>query len=543
MHKKIILLLIGMTRAGKTSKISALSKVPKLISKVCISANATTPVTTDWEISTMATGVKLMKIELNPKMVYKGIYSRVVEKYNESIDETPFLTDILGLQKINPDANILDPKAYVDDRLEEFVDNATFDTIERLMRNKSAGEYIRRMTIEVPASDAFADELKKYQLESVVLRDTRGIMDVRPEELEKMPTKSMYDLGLDNVDAVLLMCSSSTFPVQAGEWYKKLYSDCFKSVPVFLEARHDSLWDMFQLYSEFSPMTEEEYLQKARRGEIKGFDKIQTTHFSHGLDLLEKYDAVIKLYNGRSTFKYNVFPMEDCFYLTPLVSTLSNVSSNTQINDEIFDNDEYRFFQNASISNMRNMLGLIKEHLDILNVINNTHAIDKLMLDSIKVYLAKYYVPMYPHYSKISRQEVCRNIMTTTDFLGPRHGITTQDHGRPKFLAAATAAATSYSLMGYLANSFSLPERFEDIDGKEIAPHIVKYDKERLMRMYLNKKVRNSADIYAYFRDYTITDRNIVVDAMVRARHINAYANCNDALNVLVGEIASAIFG
>ncbi|MBE5931177.1 MAG: hypothetical protein E7268_09030 [Lachnospiraceae bacterium] len=541
MHKKIVLLLLGMTRAGKTSKVSALSKVPGLISRVCIRANATTPVTTDWELSAIAQDVKLTKIELNPKLVYKSTYSRTVEKYNESLDENPFLTKILKLQKIDPEAKIADPADYVKGQLEEFVNNATFETIEQLMREKSTGDYIRRMTIEVPASDAFVEELKKYQLESVVLRDTRGIMDVRPEELDKMPTKSMYDLGLDKVDAVLLMCSSNSFPVQAGEWYKKIYSECFKAVPVFLEARHDALWSTFQIFSELLPMPEEEYLQKARKGELKGFDKVQTTHFSHGLDLLATYGAVSKR-SGCRKFVYNIFPLDECLFLTPLVSSLADVSSNGQIKEEIFNNDEYRFFQSTSLSNMNHILGLVKEHLDMLDAIYNNHIVDHLISDYMREFFDTKVVRMFPQYTTIERREVCRDIKTTMDFLGPRKGITTQDHGAPKYLAAATAATTSHMVLSILVNKFTLPEKFEDDDGNEIAPHIAKYNKESLVRMYLNKKVRDSTDIYAYFRDYTITDRNIVVDAMITAREKNAYATGKDALTVIVGEIAKEIF-
>lgn len=540
MRKKMVLLLLGMTRAGKTSKISALSKVPGLISRVCIRANATTPVTTDWELSATAQDVKLTKIELNPKMVYKGTYSRTVEKYNESLDENPFLTKILKLQKIDPEAKTSDPADCVKEKLEEFVNSATFETIEQLMREKSTGDYIRRMTIEVPASDAFAKELEKYQLESVILRDTRGIMDVRPEELDKMPTKSMYDLGLDKVDAVLLICSSNSFPVQAGEWYKKIYSECFKAVPVFLEARHDALWSMYQVLSDFMPMPETEYLQKARKGEMKGFDKVQTTHFSHGLDLLTAYDAVVN-YNGNRKFAYSIFSLEECLFLTPLVSSLSDMSSNTQIRDEIFNNDEYRFFQSATLFNMSHVLELVKEHLDMLDAIYNNHVVDKLVCDYIEKYLRGARVIMYPQY-KFGRVMVCNDIRNTTDFLGPRYGITTQEHGMPKYLAAATAATTSHVFISAMVYQFNLPDEFVDAEGNEIAPHIGKYNKASLVRMYLNKKVRDSTDIYAYFRNYTITDRNIVVDAMVRARQNNAYATDEDALTVIVREIAKAIF-
>lgn len=239
---------------------------------------------------------------------------------------------------------------------------------------------------------------------------------------------------------------------------------------------------------------------------------------------------------------YNIFSLEECLFLTPLVASLSDVSSNEQIKDEMFDNDEYRFFQAVSVSNMSSILGLVKEHLDVLDAIYNNHIVDKLVYDYMKGFFDTKLVAMYPRYTTIDRREVCRDIETTTDFLGPRNGITTQDHGAPKYLAAATAATTSHVVLSVLVNKFTLPDKFEDGEGNEIAPHIAKYNKESLVRMYLNKKVRDSADIYAYFRDYTITDRNIVVDAMMRARQKNKYAIGKDALTVVVGEIAKAIF-
>lgn len=542
MKKKLILLMLGMTRSGKTTKIAALSADPRLISEICIKSDATTPVTTDWELSLIAEYVSIKKIEINPKTVYGNIHSRSIEDYNKIVDDNPYLTEVLGLQKIESDSNISDPKPYVEKMLSEFVKQSSFETIKKIMADKRTSSYIRRLSILVPASENFCKILKSLNRESIILRDTRGIMDLKPEDVDKMPNLSMYDLGLDGVDAVLLMCSSSVFPVQAGEWYKKVYGECFKAVPVFLEARHDALFSTYKIYSELHHISIEEYLKKVNAGEITAFDEVKDTHFVHGLELLSMYGAASKDYTGNWHFNYSVFNMDNCLYLTPTVASLSTVSNNTEIHSKIFDNDGYKFFQKVSLDNMSNILNLVSEHLDVLNLIYDKGVINNSLHSHMNNYFTINNVPMYPNYQLISRAKVCSDIINNTDYLGPRHGITTQNHGRPRYLAAATVAATSHIVMSSLIHSFNLTNKLKDTSGNEIAPNMSIDTENKLIHMYLNKKLRNSTDIYAYFRNYTITDRNIVVDAIEHAHNNNIYTNSNDALTVTVDVIAKSIF-
>lgn len=541
MNKTIKLLMLGMTRAGKTTKIAALSKDPSLISKVCIKSSATTPVTTDWVMSTTEDEVSLKSIELNPKVVYGSPYSRTVSKYNLALADNPFLSDVLGLQEIESGSPITDPKDYVEAQVASFVQNASFSTIETLMNDKRTGNCIKRLSIAVPVSDAFRAALAARQMESVILRDTRGIMDLNPADVEKMPNLSMYDLGLDGIDAVLLLCSSNVFPVQAGEWYKKVYGECFKSVPIFLEARHDALYSTYVTYSDLFSIDICDYLEQVYSGKIRAFDEMKDTHFVHGLDLLSTYQAAGKNYAGIWSFNYSVFNMDKCLFLTPTVASLSKHSTASQISNEVFDNDGYRFFQEVCIHNISEILKLVNEHMEVLNLIQNGN-IDKTLYESMHAFFATKAVAMYPNYQTIRRADVCSDIVQTTDFLGPRNGITTQEHGRPLYLAAATSAATSHVIIAQFISTFKLTEKLKDSNGNELAPDMSIDVQNKLIRMYLNKKLRDSTDIYAYFRNYTITDRNIVVNTLQSSHHNNVYATGGDALTLIVDEIAKSIF-
>lgn len=285
-----------------------------------------------------------------------------------------------------------------------------------------------------------------------------------------------------------------------------------------------------------------DYMEQVYNGKLKAFSDTKDTHFVHGLDLLSIYGAASKNYVGNWNFNYSIFDINRCLYLTPTVASLSTVSSNSQIGKKIFDNDGYKFFQQVSVNNISNILTLIKEHLDVLSLIYNSKYIDKALYKEMHKTLAGSIVTMYPSYQKISRSDVCFDIMNNTDFLGPRNGITTQEHGRPLYLAAATSAATSHIVMGRFINSFELDDKLKDINGNEIAPNMDIEVQNRLARMYLYKKLRDSTDIYAYFRNYAITDRDIVVNALQFSYANKMYSPANDALTVVVDEISKSIF-
>lgn len=543
MFKKIIFLMLAMSRAGKTTKVSTLSAVPEQISSVCIKSDATTPVTTDWELSTSAEVVSLTKVELNPRAVYQDTYSRTIAKYNENLNGNSILTDFFGLEKIQEDSGITDPKEYVDARIKEFIENSDFDTIKKIMSNKTIGNYVKRITIVVPASEEFKCELKELGLDSMVLRDTRGIMDINPKDLEKMPNLSMYDLGLDGIDAVLLLCSTEEFPVQAGEWYKTIYDACFKAVPVFLESRTDALANSYKTYVDMvSNITPKEYLEMIREGKFKSFNEMMATYFESGFHLLKTYGAA-KNYDGHWYFKYNVFKVEDCLYLNSVVPSLKAASRDGRITEETFNNDYYQFFKDVTVCNMSNMVKRVKEHVDLIEYINKSGTFNREFLVHLEEYFYDKHVYMYPDYKSIGRSDVCWDIMTTDDFLGPRNGITTQNHGKPKYLAAATSAATSYCNISNAICSFKLDDVIRYADGNEIAPDISSYLQEAFVNMYLNKKLKNAMDIYASsFRGYIIIDRNIVVDAIKSSKMDGLFNNDEDALTVVVEEIAKIIF-
>jgi hypothetical protein len=58
--------------------------------------------------------------------------------------------------------------------------------------------------------------------------------------------KQISDLGVSGVDGVLLLCSSDRFSNSIGSWYKRVYNSCFRGVPIFIEARHDALFQFYK---------------------------------------------------------------------------------------------------------------------------------------------------------------------------------------------------------------------------------------------------------------------------------------------------------
>lgn len=120
------------------------------------------------------------------------------------------------------------------------------------------------------------------------------------------------------------------------------------------------------------------------------------------------------------------------------------------------------------------------------------------------------------------------------------NGITTRSHGAPRYLAAVTAATTSYQVIYFIARGFSIDSPIE-INGRPLAPDITLEKQQLLARMYVNKVIYDKIDIYAYFGTYLIMDRNMTVDAIEQYRgSVRLYTG--NSLYEVVKRIAKSLF-
>lgn len=154
-----------------------------------------------------------------------------------------------------------------------YVNSCDEEGLAKLIKNRLSNRFLRRIKVVVPPVEEFAQFFDEKTV-SLVLRDTRGLLDIDPEEATKVQSRTMQELGIDGIDAVLLLGTAAPF-ADTIKWYKNAYKSAFESVPVFIMTRPDSvstLYDFMYGIDEENVTVENvrDFLQSAKKGNGKG---------------------------------------------------------------------------------------------------------------------------------------------------------------------------------------------------------------------------------------------------------------------------------
>ncbi|MBO5371525.1 MAG: hypothetical protein J6A75_02280 [Lachnospiraceae bacterium] len=537
---EIVLLLLGMTKAGKTTKVGALSRCPEKIAEVSGDVSARTNTTVDWALG-LGDEIKLLEVELNLDEILGKEEERDVAVYNENLQKKNFFKDYFGLEPKEDEFPKDELEDYVKKQVQDSIQNTLFEYLKKLMLDKKTAQYVKRIRIQLPACEELETFMSEAGIDTLVIRDTRGMLDTTADELKALPNMSVYDLGLDGVDGAILLCSSTDYPNNVEGWYKNVYSEALRSIPVFIETRHDSLFDFFQ-YSRSSIAnisSVEMYLEEVIGGNLKFFPKLLETHFSGALRLLKGFDVVKKESDNEWKFKYNVYSLKESLYVNSKIATLSVGS----VNAESVLYEDYQFYRLVNFINTKDMVTKVLEHKKLLDMIENTDMVNEQFRKFSSEEMELKSVEMHPKFNGIERIEVCDKIVNVRDYLGPRHGITTpaKNVSGPEYLAALTSAVTSHRWLNVLAMKFKVQEKLRDEAGEEIASQMNLNEQNNLVHMYISKKIFNSVDCYARYRDYIITDRDITMDGIIDFQK-NADTSHLDALNAVTANIVNKVF-
>lgn len=526
--KELVLLMTALTKGGKTTIAMALCH-PDYRGKMVSLSNCRTEVTVDWTYDSEASDITLEKILLNYQGVFGTAFKERIdcEKFSEVLDseEGKYLRDTFGLEK-QENMSGSELEKYVLNKIEEYVNDCDEKGLAKVIRSRLSNRFLRRIKVVVPPVDEFVKFFNEKGV-SLVLRDTRGLLDIDPEEATKVPFRTMQELGIDGIDAVLLLGTAAPF-ADTIKWYKNAYKSAFESVPVFIMTRPDavSMLYRFKYGNNVTVENVHDFLLAAKKGTEIGFDEFPNT-FLQCYRLLEMFELG-KIEGVDFKYNYKVYNNEDLRYVYPNSTTLVQSAGSPD-----YQSADYQLYELIVFENLKDMINKVVEHNSFIQAIYN-----QIKTDFAQVLQSNVRVDMYPDYRKYDRGAVCASILSGS-ILGPRDGIVTIEHGEVKYLGAVTSGVSSRIWLRNNVYSYEYSGILKNPDGSDMVPSMPKDCRDNLVRMALFNIVEKNTDYQAHFQGYYFIDRYSVRDAISSIRNNNMGG---DALNNVSKEIAGRVF-
>ena len=532
---EIVLLMMALSKGGKTTLATALCN-PIFRGLMLNLNNCRTQLTVDWTYSASAVGITLIEVLLNFKAVFGTDQKERFTRYKlcEILDseDGQYLTDVFGIEK--PDDTLTTPEElenYVLEHIKQYIDNCDDQGLSKLIKNRKSNRFLRRIKVTVPPVERFKKYFEEKNI-SLVLRDTRGLMDIDPEEATSLNFKTMQELGLDNIDAVLMLGTSAPFTDTVG-WYKNAYKGALESVPIFIMTRPDTISMLYDIRYGIDEkgVTEENvngFLKAVREGTEKGIRDLPNSYLQC-YRLLEQFE-IGTLDGSDFTYNYKVYNNKELCYVYPNSNTLLYADTNKPD----YNCPDYKLYEMIVFANLNDMINRIIENNGFVK------AIDSQIKNDFVGYLAnENNISICPSYNKYGRSDVCNSIKNGP-ILGPRDGIVTTDHGDVIYLGTVTSAVSSRVWIRDMIDRYTYSGTVTNADGTPLVKHMPEECQINLIRMALKKIVEDNTDHGAYFRYFYFIDRYIVRDAILKYRKTNNMAV--DALDNVVQNDSDYIF-
>lgn len=519
--------VVGITNSGKSTFIASMidqQKFGNSLTKLHQNDGGLTKVTTFYELSDCDNpSVSEVKFDLDNLTL--NIDSKDVVGMNAKLHNM----DYKGF-KINPVTASEDGsfKKSLEDNLKIVSDKIKNDLnyAISMINSSKADKLVSYIKIKVPASKKALEIMRKYGFKTVILRDTRGFLDLELSESSKKPP-SLVEAGLDGIQACIFMNGTNlTMPSLGREMYGEFVKSIFEAVPTFIIERsailgsklEDCMNDEINISSDiYNDLVKNKSVIKLNFKEIHKFLKSLSIIDENG----EATNQLIKTHKRE--------------LLLPEVGVLTD--------DEInYDEEEYQRYEFcslevfdrllSSLSDFRTLLNNIILYFDDQNKVNDVHVeffnvfYKKLFTRIVKEYCAyekhsNYIVrPVTEGYSK----DKLLNDLVHGSLLGKRDGITTPAVDRPyEYGATGVFSVTAWKAINMLILDLS---ESEEIIGS-IKKHVENPEDNGILNKYileiqqcLKYVLQNSfTDVRANFAGYPIVDRFIVVNAIENAKN------------------------
>ncbi|WP_238653912.1 hypothetical protein [Paenibacillus piscarius] len=545
--RRIVLAYFGGTKGGKTTGIAALTKIPDVIIDLASGDDGRTKTTVQYHIvsNEQLSDILVEDIEIFEQNIV-GSITGDIQKYNEQLKKEPVLKKVLGLE---PLAEGDDVRKYVSGHMKQF--KGTTPSIEKLkllMCSENIDRYIRRITLAVPAHSDVADYIIKNRID-LFIRDTRGLLDIALDSnngKEQSP-RTLRELGLEGLDGIVFFCAES-YPNIIQELYHDTFKSVFQSVPVFLIARDNMMFKIFNMNSQPTNYENvESLIDNIQQGRNTFYTDIEEQYFLNTFALMEKFDitsfdSVVRSYRFKDTF----FNQQKVEFLLPSCASLKSLSvsklHSSMSNGNISTQPDFIFYQTIAVVSCIKMLKMIC-HLQegMSSILKSGLASDCLWnvclepvnMNSLEKDFSRYdnYHTSYdatsyvkPQFTTISKGRIEQDIDDeTVELLGSRGGITTTNNGKLRYPTTAVTAVTSrqwisklissITIKGNLTNPITNEELFPDLQGN------MKAQETLLQKALYYILYKRYTDVNATIQYYLLVDRNKVVDGILRRRN------------------------
>lgn len=552
--KTITLANIGTTKCGKTTSIAALTNVPEIIINLASGDDGRTKTTVEYHIvqNTEDNGIFIEDIDLFEQNIMGSVDGNL-EKYNLQIKKYKVLTDVLKLTTLDERQNV---KEHIKEQIESLKgEPASEQLLKKLMCSETIDTFVRKLILRVPANPTLTLFLKDQNID-LRIRDTRGLLDiVLNNDLKSQTSKSLSELGLDNLDGIVFFCSD-TYPNIVTELYKDVLKSVFESLPVFLvHNRTDFMFEMFNLNGQKATVDNVrhmiENIQEEKHPvfspEAVAVKSKSTFKLLDQLDIGEFY----KDKSDKKKFRFNdsYFTNEKIQFLLPSCTSFSEDENNFL---EELDFEFYTLTVNASFEKMLNMISALQEGMELIfeaNIAKNIIITENnARIQELKNDFSRYDNP-YVGYGATSFTKPQLQYLSCSDInnditnpslngsrIGPRGGITTMNNGKLRYATTAVVAVTARRWITYLISKISLENPLVDSNENPIFDGTVttlEIQQNLLRKALFNKLYKNYTDTEATIQYYLLVNRNYVVDA------INNTCKQDNSIDAVVTDIVN----
>ena len=561
-EKKISLAYFGETKCGKTTGIAALTNIPEQIIKLASGDNGRTKTTVQYHIVAQLekNTIIIENIELFELNIL-GSYTGDVNKYNEQLKKNSILKKVFGLSELTEKDNV---KEYVLDKVKQ-LENVpiSLTKLKELMCSEKIDNFIRRLTVKVPAQDNIAKYLKMNNVD-LFIRDTRGLLDIALQDNngKNQTSKSLRELGLEDLDGIVFFCSNS-YPNIIQDLYKDTFESVFKSVPVFLIDRVEMLFEIFKMNNQPTNYTNiKSLIDSIQNGEHPLCTNIETK-FYPTFELMEHFDITrVDKQACTVSFKDTFFNQQKVEFLLPNCNSLTTLSIfDKNIENEFKDSEDFLFYQLMSVVSCIKMLNMICKLQDSMQLLlqgsvasdylwnvytsNNTIA---LLEKDFNLYDNSRGSTTYvrPQFDSITSARIKQDIDDVNiELLGSRGGITTLNNGKLRYPTTAVTAVTSRKWISMLISKIKVTSDlkkpnsndllFENLKGNIPAQGIL------LRNTLYSVLYKKFTDVDATIQYYLIIDRYKVVEG-IKSRRKNKstpYTSFTEAVQNVLEEFCN----
>lgn len=526
--KTIRLANMGTTKCGKTTSLAVLTDVSDIINQLAQSDDGRTKTTVEYHIvpQTEEKGILIEKIDLFEQNIM-GSADGNVEEYNLQLDKFGVLKSVFDLKPLNRGQNV---REYIRQQVCKLEGGFVgINQLKKLMCSETIDRFVRKLTLRVPAHQNLVLFLKEKNIDLRV-RDTRGLLDiVLSKDLKSQTSKSLLELGLDNLDGVIFFCSGE-YPNVIAELYEEILKSVFESIPIFLfHNKTDFMYENFttngqpvtsenvesmikQIQEKTHPIFKEKTILGKSRPTFKLMEQLQIGSFE----------------NGVFSFKNTYFANETVQFLLPTCVSLDEVLTDGSTSDE------FAFYQATTLISYKKTIDMILQLHDGMDKIfsaniaqNIIKHINMQLKDTLENDFSKYNNACNGYHStRFVRPQLTyltidqiNNDISNNEYqpLGSRGGITTQDGGKLRYATTAVVAVTARKWITHLISNIVLEEPLKDINGDFVfdntktTPDIQQI---LLRKALLDKLYKQYTDIAATIQYYLIINRDTVVEGI-----------------------------